>query len=329
MITRACTFGLASLFLAACGGGGDTGQGPGPLTVARTASASGDGQTGPVGAALASPIRVVVTSGGAPQAGAAVAWSAGSGGNVAPPSSTTDASGIASASWTLGHAAGAQSAQAAVSGATGSPVAFSASAVAGAAATMSAAGGNGQTGATGTALTSPLQVRIVDQFGNPVSGTAVAWASTTAGGSVTPTTSSSNTQGLAATVQTLPGTAGPASVTATAAGLAGSPVTFTSTAVVTTGANTIELRNTQFQPSTLTVAAGTTVTFVWNDGAVQHSIVPESPATIPSDPTPVAAPHTYSVSFTAPGTYRYYCSVHGDAGTGGVPTGMSGTIIVQ
>lgn len=328
MSGRALALTLLALAAAACGGGGDTTDGPGPLTVAQ-ASPSGDAQAGTVGAALASPLRVVITSGGAPQAGVAVAWASGSGGSVAPASATSDAAGIATGTWTLGHAAGAQSAAATVANANGSPVTFSAAAAAGPAATMSSAGGGGQTGATGIALTTPLQVRIVDQFGNPVAGTAVAWASTTVGGSVDPASSNSNAQGIASTVQTLPGTAGSASVTATVAGLAGSPVTFTSTAVVTTGANTIELRNSQFQPSQLTVPAGTTVTFVWNDGAVGHSIVPEPPATIPSDPAVVAAQHTYSVTFTAPGTYRYYCSVHGDPGTGGIPTGMAGTIIVQ
>lgn len=327
MRARAISFGVLSLCLLSCGGG-DASQGPGStITIARAPSASGDAQTGTAGQALASPLRVIVTLDGAPQSGTAVTWSAAAGGAVAPASATTDASGIASGSWTLGHAAGSQSAQAALSGASGSPVAFSATASAGAAASMAATGGGGQTGSLGSALATPLQVRVVDQFGNGVSGVAVAWAVTAGGGSVAPAASTTDAQGLATSTQTLPATAGTATVTATATGL--TEATFTNTAVTSTGTATVQLMNSQFQPSTITVAAGTTVTFEWNDGATQHTLFPEPPGTIPSDQAPAAAPHTYSVTFTAPGTYRYYCSIHGGPGTGGIPTGMSGAVIVQ
>ncbi len=327
MAARSISFGVLSLCLLSCGGG-DASQGPGStLTIARAPSASGEGQTGTVGQALTNPLRVIVTLDGAPQAGTAVTWSAAAGGAVAPASATTDASGVASGTWTLGHATGAQSAQATLSGATGSPVPFSATASAGAAASMSATGGAGQTGSLGSTLVTPLQVRVVDQFGNGVSGVTVSWAVTSGGGSVSPATSASDVQGFATSIQTLPATAGTATVTATASGLP--DATFTNTAVTSTGTATVQLMNSQFQPSTLTVAAGTTVTFEWNDGATQHTLFPEAPATIPSDPTPAVAPHTYSVTFTSPGTYRYYCSIHGGPGTGGIPTGMSGAIVVQ
>src|SRR5262249_47024669 len=49
-------------------------------------------------------------------------------GSVDPASAPTGADGISSATWTLGSVVGAQSAQATVSGATGSPVTFSATA---------------------------------------------------------------------------------------------------------------------------------------------------------------------------------------------------------
>jgi plastocyanin len=318
-----------TVLFAACGGGGDSGQGPGGLAVARTATESGNAQTGVVGTALANPLRVVVTSDGAPQTGTTVVWSAAGGGAVAPASAVTDASGIATSTWTLGHTAGTQAASATVSGATGSPVAFSATGTAGAAATIATHAGNNQTGATGSTLATPLQVVTTDQYGNPVAGVTVTWAVTAGGGSVTPTTSVSDAQGIASTSQTLPASAGDVTVTATAAGLAGSPQTFTSTATASVGGTTVAVVNNQFQPATLTVAAGTTVSFVWGAGAAQHSINPEAPNTIPSDPTISDAPHTYSVTFNTPGTYRYYCSVHGAVGTGGIPTGMSGSIVVQ
>ena len=328
MVARSVSFGVLSLCLLSCGGG-DTPQGPGnpAVAIARAPSAAGEGQSGTVGQSLASPLRVIVTRDGAPEAGTSVTWSAAGGGVIAPASATTDAAGIAAGTWTLGHTPGSQTATAALSGASGSPVTFSASAAAGAAASMGAAGGAGQTGSLGSALATPLQVRVVDQFGNGVSGVTVGWAVTSGGGSVAPATSVTNADGLAAATQTLPATAGAATVTATATGL--SPATFTNTSVTSTGTATVQLMNSQFQPSTLTVAAGTAVTFQWNDGATQHTIFPESPATIPSDQTPAAAPHAYTVTFTAPGTYRYYCSIHGGPGSGGIPTGMAGAIIVQ
>src|SRR6478672_7279543 len=96
MAARALSFGIVSVLLVSCGGG-DSSQGPGPGTVsiARAPSASGDAQSGTVGQALANPLRIVVTSDGAPQAGTTVAWAAGSGGSIAPASAVTDASGIA------------------------------------------------------------------------------------------------------------------------------------------------------------------------------------------------------------------------------------------
>ena len=320
--------GCAVLFVG-CGGGGDSGQGPGGLAVARTGTESGNAQTGVVGTALASPLRVVVTSDGAPQTGTTVVWSAAGGGTVAPASAVTDASGIASGTWTLGHTAGAQVANATVTGATGSPVAFSATGTAGPAAAMAIHGGNGQSGVSGSTFATPLEVAVTDEFGNGVAGVTVTWAVASGGGSVTPTTSVSNADGIASTTQTLPAAAGTVTVTATAAGLTGSPQTFTSTATANAGGATVMVVNNQFQPASLPVAAGTTVSFVWGTGSIGHNIVPEPPATIPTDPTVVSAPHTYTVTFNTPGTYRYYCSQHGAAGTGGIPTGMSGSIVVQ
>lgn len=329
MRARSLTLIGSALLVVGCGGSSDSGQGPGGVAIAKTATASGDAQSAVVGTALANPLRVVVTSDGAPQSGTTVVWSAAAGGSVAPASAVTDASGIATGTWTLGHTAGAQAANATVSGATGSPVAFSATGIAGAAAAIAVHGGNNQTGAAGSSFATPLQVLTTDQFGNPVAGVTVTWAVTNGGGSVAPTTSVSNAQGVASTTQTLPATAGTVTVTASAAGLAGSPQTFTSTATQAAGGSTVAVVNNQFQPATLTVAAGTSVSFVWGAGAAQHSINPEAPNTIPSDPAISNAPHTYSVTFNTPGTYRYYCSVHGDAGTGGIPTGMSGSIVVQ
>ena len=130
LIRIGCTAALGGLVTLATGcGGGDGGSGPNqpPLVLAKAPSASGDLQTGAPSAALANDLRVVVTRDGAPQSAVAVTWTT-AGGSLDPTSGQTDASGIAASTWTLGPSAGAQTAQAAVDGANGSPVTFSATA---------------------------------------------------------------------------------------------------------------------------------------------------------------------------------------------------------
>jgi plastocyanin len=113
---------LMAVCLAACGGD----SGPSTLTIAK-APQSGDLQTGPPGEALPNSLRVLVTRDGQALAGATVTWSTtASSATVDPSSVLTGTSGIASTSWTLGPAIGTQSASAAVQGAQGSPVTFTA-----------------------------------------------------------------------------------------------------------------------------------------------------------------------------------------------------------
>lgn len=99
------------------------------LTVARTASSSGEGQSAATSSPLAEPLRVIVTDAGDPVSGITVNWSTPDGGTFNPTSSTTGVDGIATSAWTLGPTAGSQDAQAAVNGASGSPVAFTATAL--------------------------------------------------------------------------------------------------------------------------------------------------------------------------------------------------------
>jgi len=121
----------AVLIVVAAGcGGDDNGSGPppeDPLAIAK-ATSSGDAQTGAVGEALASGLRVVITRASEPESGVAVNWATGDGGSLSPPSSSTDADGIATTTWTLGPDAGTQTATATAADADGSPVTFTATA---------------------------------------------------------------------------------------------------------------------------------------------------------------------------------------------------------
>jgi hypothetical protein len=92
----------------------------------------GDEQHGAAGAALAAPLRVLVTDAdGAPLQGIDVEWDVVTGTGSIPPSSTTAADGVASATFTLGPELGEQRARAVLDGVAGSPVTFTATATEG------------------------------------------------------------------------------------------------------------------------------------------------------------------------------------------------------
>jgi plastocyanin len=78
-----------------------------------------------------------------------------------------------------------------------------------------------------------------------------------------------------------------------------------------------------FRPETIQVAAGTEV--VWtNDGRTAHDIVPADDGEDFGVADDDFAPgDEYSFRFTEPGTYAYYCSLHGSA-----TAGMTGTVEV-
>ena len=120
MITKTHLGCLILLVLSACSSSANLQ----PLVPSAITIISGDGQSGGVGTQLADSVRVKVTDGaGNGAAGVGVSWSVlTGGGTISPASSMTDPSGIAAAAFTLGPAQGEQTAQAAVSGLTGSPV---------------------------------------------------------------------------------------------------------------------------------------------------------------------------------------------------------------
>lgn len=190
---------------------------PGPP--ARVTTLTGDGQQGIAGGAVADSLAIRVTDAdGKPVSGAAVTWAAGSGGSVSPASVRTNAAGEAKTAWTLGPAAGEQTASATV---TGVPAAsFRATATAGAPSASAKVRGDSQTGEAGTPLPDSLVVRVTDVNGNPVAGAAVTWAAGS-GGSVSPASVRTNAAGDAKTAWTLGTTAGEHTATAAVAGSPG------------------------------------------------------------------------------------------------------------
>jgi adhesin/invasin len=310
----------ATVLVAACGGGGG-GTPPSTRAIAKTTTNSGDAQSATVGQPLASPIQVVVTENGSAAAGVTVNWSTTALNGTLTPSGATNADGVATSAWLLGTVSGAQTAQATSSGASGSPVTFTASAAPDAAATLAPALGNAQVGIVNTPLAAPVQAKVADQFGNGVPAVDVGWAAT--GGTVSAGTVATNAEGISAVNVTLGGTAGEITITATAGGLTGSPLALTARATAAVATAAIRVINNSFDPAAITVAAGTTVVWTWGVGSFLHNVSP-----VGREPTRsgslLNAPATYSFRFDTPGTYQYYCEAHGSPGVG-----MAGTVIVQ
>ena len=69
----------------------------------------------------------------------------------------------------------------------------------------------------------------------------------------------------------------------------------------------VKIDNFSFGPMTLTVAPGTTVTWINNDD-VPHTVVSEDKTTFKSKALDTG--DKFSYTFTKPGTYPYFCSVH-------------------
>jgi adhesin/invasin len=168
------------------------------------APVTGDNQTGTAGTTLADPLVVEVTDAfGNPIADVPITWTAEGGGSVSETSTTTDAQGRSSVLRTLGDAAGAQSTVASSEGLAGSPVVFNHTATAGNPSGVRPISGNGQTGSPGATLPNPLVVEVVDGSGNAVVGAAVTWVVTAGGGSLDPTTGTTDGDGRASTTWTL------------------------------------------------------------------------------------------------------------------------------
>lgn len=88
-----------------------------------------------------------------------------------------------------------------------------------------------------------------------------------------------------------------------------------------TGGNTVDISGFAFNPRSLTVSVGTTVTWTNNNG-VSHTVTADDGT---FDSGTLAESAQFSFTFDTPGTYPYYCEFHGGAGG----TGMSAVITVE
>ena len=138
---------------------------------------AGNNQSATVGTAVATAPSVLVRdASNNPVSGVTVTFTVSSGGgSVSSASATTNASGIASVTWTLGTSLGQNTMTASVSGLSGSPLTFTATAIAGPPATSTKLGTDGITALVTTPAIPPPAVRVLDAYNNPVSGASVSF----------------------------------------------------------------------------------------------------------------------------------------------------------
>jgi plastocyanin len=300
----------------------------------------GAGESATVGTAVDPSPTVKVTDGfGDPVANVGITFSAGSGGGaVDGAEQTTDAAGLATVGqWTLGTTAGTNTLFADSPGLE--QATFTAEGTADAAAVMSVNLGDDQSASRGTPVAEQPSVLVEDNFGNPVAGVTVTFAVATGGGSVTDPIQTTGDNGAAFVGSwTLGPDLGENTLTATAHGLAGSPITFTATAVDFSASATIEVRNDYFRslqngtggnPGFLsnyardTIAVGGTVTWEWV--GQNHNVSAAFGSTTSGTHD---APHTYQITFNTPGTFTYRCTNHSQLVVDLI-SGMAGIIEVR
>jgi hypothetical protein len=175
-----------------------------PESANGVAAVSGDGQSAQVGSTLPEPLVVSVSDNfGNPIEGMAIDWTVDGGGEVSETSTTTGPDGQTSVTRTLGPTAGTQHTFATAAGLAGSPVTFVHTATSGSAAQVTAVAGDDQTAAVGTTLRDSLIIEVLDADSNPVPGEAVTWVVGAGGGTVAPTSTTTDAQGRAAAAWTL------------------------------------------------------------------------------------------------------------------------------
>lgn len=206
---------------------------------------AGDNQTAPVSGTL--PIRPsikVVDQFGNPVGGATVTFAVATGaGAITGGTQTTAANGVATVTnWALGPTPGPNTITATVTGTnvTGNPATFSATGTVGAPTSISKQAGDNQTAIAGTDVAVRPSIKVVDAFGNPVSGVAVTWVASTGGGAVTGGNSQSDANGIA-TVGSwkLGGTLGAQTLTVNANGVT-TGASFTATATAGAASNVVK-----------------------------------------------------------------------------------------
>jgi plastocyanin len=86
------------------------------------------------------------------------------------------------------------------------------------------------------------------------------------------------------------------------------PTTTQSTSDAAVATNTVAIKNFAFDPATITVKAGTTVTWT-NSDQDPHTVTSDGKAG-PLNSKPLNQGDTYQYTFAVPGTFSYLCTIH-------------------
>ena len=165
---------------------------------------SGDVQLDSLGALLQPFVVKVTDAQGNPSSGAVINWARTAGtGVLSAAQSTTNSSGLASTTYTLGNVVGTETVTAALAG-TKSQVQFTANTIARGVSQLLLVSGDGQSGIVGVQyLLKPFVVKAVDVLSNPVAEVGVAFAALTSGAAVLPATATTGADGTAQTLMVL------------------------------------------------------------------------------------------------------------------------------
>lgn len=82
----------------------------------------------------------------------------------------------------------------------------------------------------------------------------------------------------------------------------------------------VTISNTTFSPATVTIDPGKPVCWTWS-GSIEHTVKADDESFSSGNP---ATQNTFQHTYTTPGTYGYYCQVHGS-----LTAGMRGTVVVR
>jgi plastocyanin len=283
---------------------------------------AGSGTAAPVTEAVEPRPTVKVVDGfgdGVPGVPVTFAVTGGSG-TIEGAEQITGAEGTATVGeWRLGTLAGTYTLIASAPGLEG--VTFNATGTAGPAMALALNLGEDQEASPAGPVAEPPSVVATDTYDNPVPGVIVTFDVKSGGGSVTDPVQVTGDNGAAFVGSwTLGPDPGPNTLTATADGLSGSPVTFHATAKLFPTTAAIEVRNNYFRslqngtggnPGLFanyardTVAVGGTVTWVW---VGQNHNVTAAFSNTPGETHD--APHTFTMTFDTPGTFTYRCTNH-------------------
>ena len=301
------------LALTSCGEGGDGGGGPEEVVEIIKWTPSGDLQSDTTGQTLPLVLRVKVTVNDVVSAGHVVEWTGT--GSFGTPSVTTGANGIATTTWTLPTEAGPAQATATLVGAVGSPITFTATAMVGEATQMNKIDGDNQATVRGEIFNAPFVIQVVDQHGNGKEGVTVNW-SVDGPADLLTATSPTDALGFGRGYLTAHDVLGDVTLTATVAGLTGSPQVFNGSIIGAT--STVNVVNNAFEPNALTIQAGGAVRWVLVGSG--HTVTSTGGGVIPNSPVLTTGQTWGPISFASAGIYTYECSEH---------PAMTGTITVN